>query len=263
MFRTTAAPLAVALTSLALLSAPARAESSLVLPYPSVFGTIPASTYDAERHRVGAAHLVLEKRDNGHVRIFSESGIDGGPRTVATAELAPIEAGEGLRLLSQESRSFDAEGTPMGILRIDHTTATASCANPNGDIEAQIDLPERDRVANVPLNLLFLPLVSGDVDRVTFQVMTCRGGARLLDFEAHRARRGDRNAERLVEVRYGPSLGRVLSALAGTLLPKLSFWFDPNARNAWVAHRVPLYTMGPEVLVVRDGVPANWLSGGR
>ena len=57
---------------------------------------------------------------------------------------------------------------------------------------------------------------------------------------------------------YEPDLGFV-STLAGDWLPKLSFWFDPRATNPWVGHRVPLYSKGPEVLVIRDGVPAAWL----
>ena len=48
----------------------ARAESALRLPYPDVFGTIPASTYDEDHQRIGSAHLVVENVDNTGVRLL-------------------------------------------------------------------------------------------------------------------------------------------------------------------------------------------------
>ena len=47
--------------------------------------------------------------------------------------------------------------------------------------------------------------------------------------------------------------------VAQNFIPKLSFWFDPEAPHRWMAHRLPLYGKGPEVFVVRDGVPTDWL----
>ena len=123
-------------------------------------------------------------------------------------------------------------------------------------------MPPNDRVANVPLNLLFDPLVRGVSTRVDFQIMLCRGGGpRLMDFEAHVTRRGsdtDRD-EGLIEVRYGPDLRTVVSFLARAVTPKLKFWFDRGDPTRWLAHRMPLYSDGPEVLVVRQGVSTRLL----
>ena len=41
-------------------------------------------------------------------------------------------------------------------------------------------------------------------------------------------------------------------------MPKLSFWFDPRSASPWLAHRIPLYSKGPEVFVIRDGLPTGW-----
>jgi hypothetical protein len=49
-------------------------------------------------------------------------------------------------------------------------------------------------------------------------------------------------------------------ALRRTDTPRLSFWFDRAKPNPWLAHRIPLYGDGPEVLVIRDGIPPRWLS---
>jgi hypothetical protein len=46
--------------------------------------------------------------------------------------------------------------------------------------------------------------------------------------------------------------------VAQRFVPKLSFWFHPDEPHRWIAHRLPLYGKGPEVFVVRDGVPADW-----
>lgn len=247
-----------------LVASAARAESGLVLAYPAVFETIAASTYDESGQRVGSAHLVIEKLDGGNVRILSESRIDGGARTIATADLAPIDGGRGLQLQVEESRSFSPDGDALGVLRIDHRDAVVSCIPPsgNGASVQTLELPGGDRIANVPLNLLFLPLVQGDVDTVEFQFVLCRGGARLLDFEARVARRenGSNGSGGLVEVRYGPDYGKLISLIGRRLMPRLAFWFDPEAPNPWLAHRLPLYSRGPEVLVVREGVPTSLLT---
>jgi hypothetical protein len=247
-----------------LVAAPASAGSALRLAYPESFTTVPAATYDVEGGRVGGAHLVVERLPDGVVKMATETGFDGGARTVLTAALVPIDASKALRPLWQESRSFDPAGTPLGILRIDHERGVASCTpgpelDPSRAIE--LPLPDGDRVANVPLNLLFLPLVSGAQERVEFQFFLCRGGARLMDFRARVAarRNGGPDGQRLVEIRYGPDFGTIGSLLAQSMLPRLSIWFDPRARQPWLGHRVPLYSEGPEVLVIRDGVPPSWL----
>jgi hypothetical protein len=241
----------------------ARAESALRLPYPENFGTIPASTYDANHRRVGNAHLVVENVNEGGVRLVVESGIDGGVRTVATAELEAVDDGRFLKILNQESRSIDANGIPMGVLSIDHVSGIASCNKPvDGGMETErLTLPKQDRVANVPLNLLFQPLVEGTTDEVTFQLLLCRFGARLIDIDARVVpkERSEAEINPIIEVEYHPNFGRFVSLVAEKWIPKLSVWFDPRVSNPWVAHRIPLYAKGPEVFVIRDGVPNSWL----
>ena len=246
----------------------AHAASELILPYPITFGTIPAATFDEGQERIGDANLVVEKLDSGNVRIFSESGIKDGARTIASAELAPITGGKQLRLLAQNSQSFDTNGKLISTTSIDHESRIATCTYPNGRkgksgsmTSEELSLPDGDRVANVPLNLLFSPLIRGEVESVDFQVFLCRGGPHLVDFHAQVVRRDD-NTEGtgdLVEVRYGPDLGAIVSLLTQALMPQLSFWFDPTSPTPWLAHRMPLYANGPEVFVVRQGVPTNWL----
>jgi hypothetical protein len=241
----------------------AAAESALRLPYPENFGKIPASTYDTDHNRVGDAHLVIENLSADRVRLVVESGIEGGARTVATAELEPIEDRRFLRLLKQESRSIDGNGVPLGVLTIDHVNGVASCEKAGGgDMETQkLTLPDQDRVANVPLNLLFQPLVDGSTDSVNFQVLLCRFGARLVDIDARVVPPDDEAiVSRFIEVEYKPNFGKFVSLVASNVLPKLSIWFDPRSSNPWIAHRVPLYSKGPEVIVVRDAAAAVWLA---
>jgi hypothetical protein len=241
------------------------AESELTLPYPTSFGKIPASTFDAGRHRVGDANLEVEKLEDGSVQIHAESGVDGGARTIATATLAPIADTNQLRPIFQQSRSFGADNQPLGGMRIDHGAGVAVCSRPGKNGERmhtqRVPLPSRDRIANVPLNLLFDPLVKGDVPEVDFQILLCRDDARLVDFRArvvHREQGAD-GSNHLVEVRYGPDFGSVFSLLANVVVPRLSFWFDPASASPWIAHRMPLYTDGPEVFVVRQGIETNTL----
>ena len=255
----------LALAALLMGTEPVWADSGLMLPYPAIYGRIPAATFDAGRHRIGDANLKVEKLDDGTVRLFVESGVDGGARTVATATLAPIVDTNLLRPVFQQSRSFDADNEPLGVMSIDHRTGEATCSLPRSDGEGmrtkQVPLPEHDRVANVTLNLLFDPLVKGDVSTVDFQILLCRRDAKLLDFRARVMRRenGADGSEHLVEIRYGPDVGSVFSLLANAVVPRLSFWFDPASPSSWIAHRMPLYADGPEVFVVRQGIETNTL----
>ena len=248
------------LATAALAAGTGHAESELLMDYPGFFGPIPASTYDVDRKQVGEARLVIEKLGNGNVRISSESGFAGGARTIATAELVPTEARHKLRPVLQESRSFDPDGNALGVLSIDHVQGIASCRNPQGETKEELALPSNDRVVNVPLNLLFLPLVRHEKSEIAFQFFMCGGGAHLVDFVANLApsSRNGKQPQKVIEVRYGPDFGLV-TLVAQNFVPKLSFWFDPEAPHRWMAHRLPLYGKGPEVFVVRDGVPTHWL----
>jgi len=257
-------PIAISVAVALLAAEPLRAESALRLELPQRFGEIPAATYDGKRERIGGAHLLMERLDGGGVRILSESGISAGARTIATAELAPEASGRWLRPALEESRTFDRDGAPRGLLRIDHREGIGSCTPRRGDRDGEVRtlaLPDPDRVANVPMNLLFLPLVRGSAERLDFQLFLCRGGPRLVDFRATRAHsEGGEASDGVVEIRFEPELGPLLSLIAPRFLPRLSFWFDGAAPFRWLGYRIPLYSDGPEVFVIRDGIPPRWLS---
>jgi hypothetical protein len=252
------------LFSLGLSAAPASGKSDLLLPVPHSFGTFPASTYNEDGKRVGAAHLVIERLDNGHVRLFGESGIDGSARNVVTAEFESANGGGALRLLRQTSRSWDSSGHGLGQLAIDHEGGMGTCDAPqaSGDRQKTMELPDLDRIANIPVNLLFLPLATGERDEVEFEVFLCSGKPRLVKAKATVARRvktedGLRN---IVEVRYDLDLGPLLSRLARPFIPKVAVWFDPKDPEAWLAHRMPLFAKGPTVMVVRTGISPELLN---
>jgi hypothetical protein len=241
----------------------AGANSSLILPYPPTFGVIPASTYDAEGNLLGDAMLVIERLEDGHVRMRVESGVSDGARNIVQADFVEVQNRGGLRVVRETSRSFDPSGKPLGLLRIDHERGEASCTPPTDSAGSTqiVRLPMDDRVTNVPMNLLFLPLVKGTVDKVEFQFFSCRGGPHLMDFVAVVSERSPRGSPYdIVEVRFGPDLGTVVSWLASAVVPKLSFWFDANTDGDYLAHRLPLYTQGPEVTVVRKGLSPRMLA---
>jgi hypothetical protein len=234
----------------------ASAESAFLLAWPASVGRVPATTYDDHGAPLGDANLLIEQLEGGGIRLFSQSGETSGAHTVASAELAPVRTGQTLRLMRQESHSFDPHGRSLGVLSIDHAAQRARCTDASGVLQSELELPASDRVVNVPLNLLFLPLVRGEARELRFQFFLCRNGAQLLDFQAWVAE-GHGGAP--VEIRYAPDFG-LLSPFARQLVPKLSFWFDPRAPHGWIAHRLPLYTGGPEVLVVRQGIPTTSLA---
>jgi hypothetical protein len=255
------ARLSLALALAGLAGGAARAESALRLRAPEVFGVVPAASYDERGRVVGEAHLAIEQLPGGVVRIAAQSGYQRGARSAALAELEPAGGAGELRLLSQESHSFRADGSPLGVLRVDHRARVASCSAPDGSgvPTRELRLPEGDRVVNVPMNLFFLPLLRGEVADLHFQMFLCRGAPRLLDFEARVERRHHGAQRPVVEVRYRPELGSLVSLVAQPFVPRLSFWFDPTAENPWLAHQLPLYSGGPEVVVAREGVALELL----
>jgi hypothetical protein len=249
-----AGPLLAALLALAACAAgAARAESALRLPLPDAFGEVEAGTFDGAGRRVGEARMSVLRLPGGRVGLEARSGIDGDAHSVVSAEMELDADGGALRLLSERSEAFDPSGASLGVLSIDHRARTARCgaAAGGGAEPGALELPEHDRVVNVPLNLLFQRLATGEQSEVAFQVMLCRFGARLIDAHARVATpRADRG--RLVEVRYELDFG-LLNPVAEPFVPTLSFWFDPDSPGAWVAHRMPLFSHGPTVLVVRSG----------
>jgi len=243
----------------------AHAESSLEMAMPATFGSLDAGTYAQSGKRVGDRHLSVEKLENGNVRILSTVGIDGGASTVAQAILTPIDGGRALRLLRQESRSLDANGDPLGVLSIDHVKRLATCAETD---RAQpsvrtLELPERDRVVNVAMNLLFEPLVRDRAETVDFQIFVCRPRPYLVSFRARVSRHipAVNGTHEIIEVGYEPR-GGLVSLIVRQFAPRLVFWFDPARSNAWIAHRLPLYSSGPDVVVVREGVSYERLENG-
>ena len=240
-------------------SGAANAESALRLEWPATLGTLSATTFDTNRVAVGAAHVMIERLDDGNVRMRSDSGFAEGARTVVSALLEPVDAGRSLRPVHQESRSFDEERQPLGRLEINHRERIARCYTPELKKSGEIALPENDRVANMTLSFLFLPLVRKEREKLDFQIFLCGLGMRVVDFDAVLAPESRDGAKpHLVEVRYGPDLG-LANFIAPAFLPKLSFWYAREAPHSWMAHRLPLYGRGPVVFVVRDGVPLDWL----
>ena len=257
------APVAVA-CAVVLASLTSHAESAFEFAVPTRFGRVPAATYDDDGNRIGAADLLIERQDDGKVRIFTLSGREGGARTVASAVFAPLVRQRTMRLIRQESRSFDGDGRPLGLLELDHVAGIGSCTGPDGGTRVTLPLPSEDRVVNVPMNLLFLPLVRGEISSLRFQLFLCREGARLMDFEAWVAKDADAaKAAHLIEVGYGPDFGSIVSLVARNFVPELTFWFDRSKPHDWMGHRMPLYSGGPEVLVLRDGVPSRTLADGK
>ena len=234
----------------------ASARSAIVLPYPDHFGEFPATAYNKSGARVGSALLKLERLPDGLVVMSVETEVDEGARTEARAELSVLEGNRGLRLLQEFSHSHNHEGKSMGILRVDHVKGEATCTpTPGSETSAsRVALPDDDRVTNVPLNLLFLPLVQGETDRISFQLFLCGGGAKLVDFAATAKPRQTNGEHEIVEVRYQPDMGAVMSFLAKSMVPDLVFWFDANGQGTYLAHRMPLFSKGPEVTVIREGI---------
>jgi len=236
---------------------PAAAESALRFSEPAQFGDVPAITYDPTGARIGPARQRLTQLEAQHVLIESTGGTQGGASMTVMAELAPAPDGGGLQLLWEKSHSYDENGRSLGIMWIDHQKGEVLCTHPDQP-DATLRLPDLERVANVPLNLLFLPLVYGQTKEVRFQFLVCRG-PRVVNARASVARRLPEGPDdSFVEVRSVLDFGPLLSVLARPFIPRFAFWFDPSRSDPWIAHRIPLFSGGPEVLVVRSGVaPAS------
>ena len=238
-------------------TAPAAARSRLAVSAPLRFGEFDAITYAEDGRPIGHAHLSISKDPDGRVRMTSRTAIDGGARNEANAEFTVGGDGRTLRLIAQHIESFDEEGASRGAIVIDHERGTGRCErNRTGD-SATIALPESDRVANAVLNLLFAPIARDGLERLEFQLFLCRGGPRIIDFAASMAPRVDAGGDhRVVDIEYRPDLGPLLRWLPDAVLPELHFWLDADGN--YLAHRIPLYTEGPEVLVIRSDLsPAS------
>ena len=249
----------------AVLAQPSRAESSLRFPVPANFGIIPAVTYDTEGQPIGKASIALEWLDAETVRLIGTAAVDTGGNTRVEADFRLVDEKRFLKPIRQLSRSVTREGQSLGTLLVEHEKGIASCTPPPGSSKEirTLEIPRPDRVANVPLQMLFTPLAQGQTDEVSFDVLLCRDDPRFMEFEAVVSGRSGNGAQTPnVEIRYGPDLGAVLSLVLGGMMPDLRFWLGGEDDNRYLAHRMPLYADGPEIWVVREGIDPLDLTGG-
>jgi hypothetical protein len=258
---TTLRSLLLACGLLLLWTAPAFAKSALIFPYPREFGVIPASTYNDAGKRIGDASINVEKTEDGKVVLTATSGQEGGAGNTlsATLEVIDVAGKPALRVLYERSQSFDPKGKPLVVLEVDHEKREASCTPPGKNREHAkiVTLEDQDRVANVPLHLLFRPLVEGEIDEIDVNVFFCLGGPRILNFRATARDIGPApgsNGNEIREVSYAAAGGSLISWVAKKLGPTIYFWFEGKRPSKYMAHYLPLYSGGPEVYVVREGV---------
>lgn len=232
----------------------ASAESALRLSFPEEYGTIEAKTYDEKGKAVGEAEVVISLNENGNTILSGEAGIGGSASATYSVELQPVGSPKTLKPLMQISHSIDESGKSLGTLIINHVKGFASCSPAEADRNKKIkklDLPTQDVISNVPLSLLFKPLVERKEKEIDFQIVLCRPKPRLIHAKA-KVVSSRKNGKGVIEVQYSVDLGNILSRIASPFLPKLSVWFDPDIPNMWIGHRVPLYTQGPTVTVLRS-----------
>jgi hypothetical protein len=138
---------------------------------------------------------------------------------------------------------------------IDHLRGRVSCYPEDEDPSSgrHVEIGADDRVVNVPMQMLFEPLVEGDVETLQFQIALCNDGPVIHRMIATRAPIFERDGRRILEIRYGPDLGKTVAWFASRLLPSFSFWFDADD-GSYLGHRMPLHRKGPEVLLVRQGL---------
>jgi hypothetical protein len=216
---------------------------------------------------VGGANLRVERLPDGNVLMEVRSSIDGSARLTGTAELAPNGSDDTMRLVRETTQAVDEAGKPLGVTTIDHIAGVAQCGIPEGSREepVRVELPLDDRVVSVPLNLLFQPLARGEAEVIDFQALLCRTprGAQIVSARARVVDATGEEGDRLVEIRYSLDFGPILTRLAAPFMPQLSFWFDERSPGAWVGHRMPLFSRGPTVFVVRSGFSPNLLGARR
>jgi hypothetical protein len=237
----------------------ALAESELVLDPPSDSERIAATTFDEAGREVGRSFFEVDTSDSGihHMTIelaMTEGGLNRSEATLETVR--SVVTGENKwRLREQRSQATRADGVALDLLVIDHRKRRASCYSSTEENPAgrHTELPENDRVVNVPLQLLFKPLALDEVEQVRFQLVLCRSGPVLQDMVAVRGPRSERAGKDVIEVRYGPDFGDAIAFFASRLLPRFSFWFEADS-GGYLGHRMPLYRKGPNVLLVRLGM---------
>jgi len=259
------APARILLAALALAAPPAAADSDLRFAMPESFGRLDAGVFDSEapQQRIGSAEIsMLRAEAAGDVEIAVQLRLDSGARSALHATLEPVDDDRALRPRVQRTRTTGADGKVAIEMEAVHAEGFATCTT--GDEEpVRVELPEPDRMANVPVNLVLLPVARGEREKVEFEFLSCRGTARMLSVSAREVREipdvpGHGSVS---ELRYRFELGMILSRILGPFLPTVVFWLDPDAAEPWVGHRMPLYPGpgGPELLVVREGVSPEQL----
>lgn len=242
----------------------AEAESSLALRAETALEPIGATTFDEAGRAIGRSSFEAWTEDDGSHRIRVTMGTNDGGRNVSQAVLAPIAGGLAgaantadltLRVLEERSQSTTPDGRRLPLLVIDHLAGRVSCYDEGEPRSAgrHVEIEGDDRVVNVPMQLLFAPLVSGERDAVHFQIAACDDGPVLHDMIAVRGKPRTRAGRKVVEIEYGPDFGEAVAWLAGRLLPSFSFWFDADS-GAYLGHRMPLYRKGPQITLVRQGL---------
>lgn len=263
------------------LTSEVEAESELLLDMPENLEDIAATTFDSHGRAIGLSWFEIESNQSGTRHMKIELSVDGGGTNRSEATLVPVSVlstaalptaaapsvaaarpGGGqrdptrqFRVIKERSQATRADGVSLDLLVIDHTRRRVSCYPPDSDPSAgrHLELPEDDRVVNVPLPYLFRSLATGELEKLRFQLAFCHDGPLLRNMIAVRGPRISRAGREVVEIRYGPDFGRAIAWLTSQLLPTFSFWFD--ARDGqYLGHRMPLHRKGPEILLVRKGL---------
>lgn len=225
------------------------AGSAVRFPLPGQYGEKAAIVYDDNGERIGQATVSMKKNDNDLVKIIVRIALDSGIKARMKADLKFSDDKKSLLLVFQETRTSNTEGHLINRMWVDHIRRKAVCINAKNE-KLYINIPDDDRIVNVPLNLLLKTVAAGDKDRVGFQTLVCGDDIKLLDTDVER--KATRTKTGIVETRYQFDLGLFLSVLATPFLPRISFWFESGYPNAWIGYRMPLYSNGPTVLVLRD-----------
>lgn len=235
----------------------AHAGSTLRFPIPQDFGFKPAVTHSAEGQVIGKAEMTIERTGATTIRLVGNAAIDTGGSTHVEADFEILGGENQMKLVRQLSESITVEGRPLGTLLIEHEKGTATCTPPtDSDLETVVlPLPENDRVANVPLHLLFAPLARREQEKTFFDVLLCREEPRFMQFEASLVGpKANSRKPDAAEIHYRPALGSVLGFFAQGFVPDLRFWVDGPNKDRYLGHRMPLYTKGPEIWVLREDV---------
>lgn len=266
----------------------AKGEPQLVLDLPSGIESVDAGTFDERGQLVGHSFFEIEALASGAQRFTIVLSVEGGGVNRSEAILVPVsdssrtltehvgarDAADRFaettaiqarskdtihyRIKKQRSQAKRADGVTLDLLVIDHEHGRASCypAGQNPKAGRHTKLPADERIVIVPMQLLLRPLALGEVDEIRFQLVLCREKPVVHDMLAVRGPTRQSNGREIVEIRYGPDFGKAVAWIASRILPKFSFWFDRQT-GAYLGHRMPLHTAGPNVLLVRDGLTPN------